>query len=65
MAITDEQLEEVGEAADTLDNLIAAAKMRLPPEKKLQYTIENLQTLSAKLKAIVVAISGDNPWSDE
>jgi len=65
MALTTEQIEEIGEVADTLDNLIAAAKIPLPAEKKLQYTLESLQAQSAKLKAIFAAVSGNNPWSDE
>ncbi len=65
MALTTEQLEEIGKVADTLDNLIAAAKIPLSPEKKLQYTIDSLREQSAKLKSVFVAVSGDNPWSDE
>lgn len=64
MNITDEQLDEVGQVADILDNLLAASAMKLPPEKKLQYTLGNLRELSARLKSIVVSVSGDDPWGD-
>lgn len=65
MEITGEQLDKVGQVADSLDNLIAAATLpRLPDSHKLQYTLRDIGRLSEKLKAIVVSVSGDNPWGD-
>lgn len=63
-AIDFDTVDEIGIAADTLDNLVAASKMPLPSDKKLQYTVASLQTLSDNLKSIFVRITGENPWSD-
>lgn len=65
MNITEEQLDEVGRAADSLDNLIAAANLPMPASRKLHYTLGSLRALSAKLKAIVVTVGGDDPWGDK
>ena len=62
MEITDEQLGEMGKAADSLDNLISAAAMPLPLAQKLQYTLDTIRELSARLKAVYMDVSGDNPW---
>lgn len=64
MAISDEQVQVVGKIADTLDSLIAASAMRLPAEKKLEYTLATLEQLSGELKALFVEVSGENPWED-
>lgn len=64
MQITDDQLEEFGQMADTCDNLIGALEMPLPPAMQIEQTKLALQKLSAQIKALVVAIGGDNPWEE-
>lgn len=50
MNITEDQLNQLGELADKVVNLISATQLAMPPE------------LSTKIKTLVVEVSGENPW---
>lgn len=60
--IDDDQIEAIGEVADTIDNLIAALGMPLPDKLHVKGLRESLPEISATLKRIVVEVSGENPW---
>jgi hypothetical protein len=62
--ITDEQINELGELADELDNLLGATKLAMPPSFHVQQLQIALPKLSTKIKALVVAISGEDAWAD-
>jgi hypothetical protein len=64
MNITDEQLNELGEVADEIDNFVGATQLAMPPAFHLQQLQRALPELSAKIKALVVAIGGENPWQE-
>lgn len=62
MDITDEQLNELGELADECDNLIGASQLPMPPAFHLEQLRHGLSELSRKIKALVVAVGGEDPW---
>ena len=62
MTITDDDIEEIGKLADTIDNLSGAMNLPMPPAFHLKQLKESLPEVSAKLKSIVVRVSGMNPW---
>jgi hypothetical protein len=62
MTITDVDLNEIGEIADMLDNLLAATELPMPPVFHLQQVKAGMRDISKQLKEIVIRISGDNPW---
>ena len=57
-----ENLDEIGKIADTLDNLTAAMSMNLPAEMHLEGMKQAIPIVSARLKKAVIAISGEDPW---
>lgn len=63
--MTTENLERVGEAADTCDNLIFAAKMPLPPEIHLEGILGSLRTLRDTLREVYTAEAGHDPWDED
>jgi hypothetical protein len=63
MSETYEAIEKLGEAADTVDNLIGALQLPLDPRMHVEQLKLALPKLSATLKAVYVAQTGDNPWS--
>lgn len=64
MIVTDEQLNELGEMADEIDNLVGATQLAMPPAFHLQQLQHALPQLSEKIKALVVAIGGEDPWKE-
>ncbi len=65
LIITNDQIEQIGQLVDELDNIHGATQLAMPPKFHLQQLQRALPELSAKLKALVVEISGENPWSDD
>jgi hypothetical protein len=57
-------MEDLGKAADTLDNLIAAMELPLPPEMHLSALKSSLPRLRDTLRDIYCTKTGDNPWKD-
>ncbi|MCL4295751.1 MAG: hypothetical protein KJ077_08490 [Anaerolineae bacterium] len=55
-------MEEVGRLADTADNLVAAAGLAIPVSFALEQLKVGLGEMSAKLKEIYTAVSGEKPW---
>lgn len=55
-------IQEIGDMADTMDNLVAATQMKLPAEFHLQQLKGNLIEMSAQIKEYYVAMTGENPW---
>ncbi len=62
---TDDQIERLGLLADELDNLHGATQLAMPAAFHLKQLQRALPELSAKIKALVVEISGDDPWGDD
>lgn len=60
--ITEEQIEQIGQMAETADNLVAASKLRLPATMIAEQSIIGLRGLVKELRALVVTLSGDDPW---
>lgn len=63
--ITDDQINVLGEMADELDNLLGATRLGMPPAFHVQQLQIALPKLSARIKALVVAISGEDAWADD
>lgn len=60
--ITEEQIEQIGQLAETADNLVAASKLRLPTAMIAEQSIIGLRGLVKELRALVVTLSGEDPW---
>jgi len=60
-------LDEIGQIADTLDNLTAAMKgmKNLPAETHLKILKEAIPEASLRLKKAVIAETGEDPWGIE
>lgn len=56
------QWEDVGLVADTLDNLIHALALPMPPAFHLERLRAALPGVRDRLRAAFVAAVGDNPW---
>lgn len=57
-----ESAEDLGKAADTVDNLIHAMMLPMPATVHLQALKESLPALRDRLRAIYIAETGENPW---
>jgi hypothetical protein len=64
LTITDDQLEELGQLADELDNMCGAMELPMPAAFHIEQLKVLLPKVSTKIKALVVAIGGDDPWSE-
>lgn len=64
MSDPNEQAEAVGVVSDRLDNLIHAAALPMPPKFHLDQILPALAELRDELRAIHVAMTGENPWED-
>jgi hypothetical protein len=62
MEINDEQLNQVGEIADTLDNLLAASTLPMSAQFHLNQLRAGMKDASRQLKQIVTKVGGLNPW---
>lgn len=62
--MTDDQLEELGQFADEIDNLCGAMELPMPPAFHVEQLKKLLPRIATKIKVMVVAIGGDDPWSD-
>ena len=56
------RVDEIGEVADTCDNLIHSAKLPLPPDLHLVALLANLRIIRDKLREIVAGEKGYDPW---
>jgi len=64
MNITEDQIERLGLLADELDNLHGATQLGMTAAFHLKQIQRALPELSTKIKALIVEISGDDPWAD-
>jgi len=62
--MNDEQLDELGKIADSIDNIICALEMPLPDKLHLAMVKTKLKEWSKDIKSLYTAISGDNPWEE-
>lgn len=60
--ITEDQIEQIGQLVETADNLVAASKLPLPTAMIAEQSIIGLRGLVKELRALVVALSGEDPW---
>jgi hypothetical protein len=54
----------LGEAADTLDNLCHATMLPMPAAFHLEQLKAALPEVVKRLRAVYVAETGEDPWSD-
>lgn len=59
---SDALAEQIGTLADKCDNMRAASSMPLPADVHLPILRSALLDLRNDLRALHVAITGDNPW---
>lgn len=64
MQVTDDQVEQLGQFAEELDNLCGAMELPMPSAFHVEQLKKLLPKLSAKIKMLVVEISGENPWEE-
>jgi len=57
--------EMIARYADKFDNLLGAMELPMRPELHLKALKESLETAREEFRAMYVAMTGDNPWSDE
>lgn len=60
----EEAIEQSGWLADTLDNLRAALTLPMPDALHVQALRESFPSLVTEARAIHVALSGDDLWSE-
>ena len=60
--VTPDQLEELGQIADEIDNLCGAMELPMPPAFHIEQLKKLLPKISTKIKVLVVAVGGENPW---
>lgn len=61
---TDQIAERIGTLADKCDNMHAASSMPLPAEAHLPILRSAMLDLRNDLRALHVAMTGDDPWSN-
>ena len=57
-----EAMETIGQQADTLENLLAATTIPMPPEFHLKMLRQSIPDVIELLKKSVVTVTGENPW---
>jgi hypothetical protein len=61
--MSEEDQERIGEIVDRIRSTIAGAKLGLPAEQKLEYTIKILADIQSDLRAIVVNSGMEDWWA--
>ena len=64
MSISDEQIEELGQIADEIDNLCGAMELPMPAAFHIEQLKKLLPEISIRIKSLVVAVGGGDPWGD-
>lgn len=57
-----ENMERLGTAADTVNNLLGALQLPMPPAFHVEMMKRELFKLMEELRAVYIAETGDNPW---
>lgn len=58
-----EKLDRLGALADTVDNLLAAENLPLPPDLAKRARCASLEDLRDKMRELYIDASGENPWA--
>lgn len=61
--MNDENAEKLGKASDTIDNLIHAMQLPLPPATHLAALKASLPALRDELRKVYVSETGQDPWT--
>jgi hypothetical protein len=59
------ETKKFGELIDTLDNLVHAMELALPPAVHVKHLKSNLAELVKDFKATYVDATGENPWEGQ
>lgn len=59
---TYENMELLGMQIDSIDNLLSALKLPLPPATHIAGLTQNLEKIVKNLRQVYIAETGDNPW---
>lgn len=60
--MTPQHIEEIGLVADSINNLLGALALPLPPQMHIEGLKPNLFSLMERLREVYVAEAGENPW---
>lgn len=60
--MNDADVNELGEAIDSLDNYAHALNLPLRPQMHVDQLREALPRIVERLKAAFVKVTGENPW---
>lgn len=63
MEITQEQIDTIGELADTCDNNVEASRLPIPAETHVEMLRGALEEISRQLKNIYKDVAQDDPWA--
>lgn len=63
--MTDDSKEKIGALSDTLDNILHAAKLPLPPKMHLEQLTAHIEQARDILRRVYYVETGENPWGDE
>lgn len=64
MSDKEQAIEEIGQAVDRLDNLIAANEIPMPADIRLGALNEALPELRDQIKSAYMALGGEDWWSE-
>lgn len=59
-----DSMELLGAQVDTIENLLAAMSLPLPPQLHLDALRPALTSVAENLRRVYVSVTGDNPWHD-
>jgi hypothetical protein len=60
-----QRIEKVGQLSDTIDNLLHAMQLPLPPQMHLSSLKGNLESVRDELREIYTEETGENPWLED
>ena len=60
--MTEEEIEKIGRIVDRIRNSIAASKLGLPAEQKLDYTLKILREIQSDLRIVIAQAGGEDYW---
>lgn len=60
--MTEDHAERLGKLADSLDNLLYAAKLPVPPHMHVTLLTEKIRSARDEITAIVREATGEDPW---
>jgi len=59
----DEALEELAQCVDTVDNLVSAMEISVPPKIHVSALKESLPHLKSRIKQVYFELGGNDVWS--